>query len=142
MASCKGLALQENLEYTAGRVYNQARKKITTGWFKERLMENCKIDFSSLAWQNSSKGLLYKTYNDGKRQISILEYSHDFVDKEWCQRGHYGYVIEGQGELIFSGIKVQVSAGDGIFLPAGPENKHQFKALSDKVTLFLVGDMQ
>jgi ethanolamine utilization protein EutQ (cupin superfamily) len=105
-------------------------------------MDNCKIDFSSLPWQNPFKGLRYKTFNDGKRQISILEYSSDFVDKEWCQKGHYGYVISGQGELIFNDRKVQVSAGDGIFLPAGPQNKHQAKSISDTVTIFLVGDVQ
>jgi ethanolamine utilization protein EutQ (cupin superfamily) len=104
-------------------------------------MENFKIDFSSLPWQSPLKGVRYKTFNDGKRQVSLLEYTREYVDTEWCQKGHYGCVLDGECELNFSGRRVHFKTGDGVFIPAGPAGQHQFKAVSEVVKLILVGDV-
>ncbi len=54
----------------------------------------------------------------------------------WCEKRHYGYLIEGQIEIEYENEKVVYESGYGIFIPDGSDHKHRGKALTEKVLIF------
>jgi quercetin dioxygenase-like cupin family protein len=104
----------------------------------EQQMEKCKVNFDSLPWQSSLKGARYKAFQQGSRKLRLLEFSQGFIEPDWCTKGHIGYVLDGELDIDFNGSLVRFSAGDGVFIPAGTENKHKAKVLTDVVRLILV----
>ncbi len=60
------------------------------------------------------------------------------MPEHWCEKGHFGYLIEGTMEIEFKNSKVTYSEGDGIFLPNGSEHKHKGRVITDKVIVFFV----
>jgi hypothetical protein len=54
----------------------------------------------------------------------------------WCEKGHYGYLIEGQMEIEYENEKIIYNPGDGIFIPDGPEHKHKGEVLLKKPWVF------
>ena len=103
-------------------------------------MGKCRVDFDSLPWQSPSKGARYKAFQQGNRRLRLLEFSRGFVEPDWCMKGHIGYVLDGELDIDFNGDPVHFSAGDGVFIPPGTENKHMAKVLTDVVRLILVED--
>ena len=103
-------------------------------------MANRKIDFGALDWQSPLPGARFKSYEQAGRTLRLLELTEDFVEPEWCTKGHIGYVLEGQMEVDFDGEVVRYSAGDGIFILPGEEHRHLAKVLSEVVRLILVED--
>ena len=67
-----------------------------------------------------------------------VEFSKEFVEPDWCTKGHIGYILEGQIEIDFDGKNEVFGPGDGIFIPAGHEHKHKGRVLTDKVKAILV----
>ncbi|HED36833.1 MAG TPA: cupin domain-containing protein [Ignavibacteria bacterium] len=98
-----------------------------------------KINFNSINWETPIKGVKSKTYNYGDKQIRLIEYSKD-MPPHWCEKGHYGYIIEGELVIEFSNEKIIYKKGDGIFIPAGAEHKHKGKAITDTVKVIFVED--
>jgi quercetin dioxygenase-like cupin family protein len=70
-------------------------------------------------------------------RMRLVEYSQE-MPAHWCEKGHYGYLIEGQMEIEYENSTVTYKPGDGIFIPDGPEHKHRGRVLSDKVLVFFV----
>jgi quercetin dioxygenase-like cupin family protein len=101
-------------------------------------MNRYRIDFRSRPWQESASGLRTKSHAEGDAQIRLVEFAKGFVESDWCQRGHIGYVLDGRLEVSFSGKPVVFEAGDGVFIPAGDEHKHKARVLTNTVTLILV----
>jgi ethanolamine utilization protein EutQ (cupin superfamily) len=59
-------------------------------------------------------------------------------EKDWCTKGHVGYVLEGRFAIDFSANIVEFKAGDGLFIPPGEDNKHKAKVRKgDKALLIL-----
>jgi hypothetical protein len=104
-------------------------------------MDECKVDFNSLSWQSPTKGVRFKAFLHGNRRLRLVEFSDEFVELEWCMKGHIGYVLEGEGEIDFSGQIVKYSSGDGVFIQAGLEHKHKLKVLSKTIQMVLVEDI-
>ena len=101
-------------------------------------MTTYRIDFESLSWETVAPGLRAKIHEfDGKR-LRIAEFSSEFMELDWCHRGHIGYVLEGQLQIDFNGRQVVFGPGDGVFIPAGEEHKHKAKVLSGVARLVLV----
>jgi hypothetical protein len=50
------------------------------------------IDFDSLQWESPLPGARFKAYREGARQIRLLEFSSDFVEPVWCEKGHIGFL--------------------------------------------------
>jgi quercetin dioxygenase-like cupin family protein len=71
----------------------------------------------------------------------LAEFSREFVEADWCTKGHIGYVLEGQIEIDFDGEAIVFGPGDGLFIPAGEEHKHKGRALGDVVRVVLVEDV-
>ncbi len=104
-------------------------------------MHGFKINFESLKWESPLAGVRFKRYISGNKQIRFVEYTSEFVEPDWCTRGHVGYVIEGEIEIDFNGNMVDYKSGDAIFIPAGEENRHRARILSDVAKVFLVEDV-
>ncbi len=98
------------------------------------------IPFESLPWEVSADGVRFKAYERDGRKLRLVEFAREFIEPDWCTKGHIGYILEGQMELDFDGKVLVFGPGDGVFIPAGPEHKHKGRVLTDKVTAILVED--
>jgi len=104
-------------------------------------MEQYRIDFDSMPWQTPAVGVKFKAYEQGGRKLRIVEFAKEFVEPDWCTKGHIGYILEGQMEIDFDGKVIQFGPGDGVFIPAGEKHKHKGKVLTDVVKVILVEDI-
>jgi ethanolamine utilization protein EutQ (cupin superfamily) len=96
-----------------------------------------KISFDKIPWESPIKGMRHKKNVIDGRIIRIVEYSKE-MPSHWCEKGHIGYVIEGQIEIQFEKETHQYRAGDSIYIPDGAEHKHSGKALTDTVKVFFI----
>ena len=104
-------------------------------------MPDYKIDFDLLKWESPIAGLRFKRYISGGKQVRYVEYSSEFVEPDWCTKGHVGYVIAGEIEIDFNGNVVRYKSGDAIFIPAGDDNRHKARIISEVAKVFLVEDV-
>jgi hypothetical protein len=74
-----------------------------------------KVDFDSLSWQSSLPGARAKVYRDGSKQLRLVEFTSDFVEPQWCEKGHVGLVVSGALEIDFRGRVISYPEGSGIF---------------------------
>ena len=105
-------------------------------------MTGQKVDFESLAWQTPLPGARFKVFQQNGRRLRLVEFTRGFVEPDWCTKGHIGYVLEGEMDVDFDGSIVRFSAGDGVFIAAGPESRHKASVLTDVVRLVLVEDVE
>jgi ethanolamine utilization protein EutQ (cupin superfamily) len=103
-------------------------------------MEIYKVDFRSLDWQSPIKGCRFKAFLQEGRKLRLVEFTREFIEPDWCLKGHIGYVLEGEAQVDFNGHVVHFSAGDGIFIPSGINNKHKTQVISDVIKLVMVED--
>ncbi len=101
-------------------------------------MEQYRIDFESMEREEPADGVKVKAYEQDGKKLRLVEFSKEFVEPDWCTKGHIGYILEGQMEIDFYGEKEIFGPGDGIFIPAGQEHKHKGRVLTDIVKAFLV----
>lgn len=104
-------------------------------------MERYRIDFESMAWEVSAKGVRFKAYEQDGRKLRLVEFAKEFVEPDWCSKGHIGYILEGEMEIDFDGHIIIFKAGDGIFIPAGQEHKHKGRVLTDTVKAILAEEI-
>jgi hypothetical protein len=105
-------------------------------------METCKVLFDSIEWQEAMPGARFKVFSDGKKQMRLLEFTSEFVEPHWCEKGHIGFVLSGEMEIDFDGIIVNYIQGSGIFIPTGTLTKHKARSITPSVQLFLVEDVE
>jgi len=86
------------------------------------------------------EGLRQKIHKSGSQQLRLVEYSKN-LSPHWCEKGHIGYVLEGQMKVKFEHDVQTYSPGDGIFIPGGPEHKHMATIITDKVTVIFVEEV-
>ena len=103
-------------------------------------MEQYKIDFESMEWVVPADGVKFKAYEQEGKKLRLVEFSKEFVEPDWCTKGHIGYILEGKIEIDFDGKKEVFSSGNGIFIPAGEKHKHKGRVLTDKVKAILTED--
>ncbi len=101
-------------------------------------MEQYRIDFKSMPWESPAAGVKFKAYERNGRKLRLVEFTREFIEPDWCNKGHIGYILEGQMEIDFDGKVIKFGPGDGVFIPAGEENKHKGRVLTDKVKAILV----
>lgn len=99
------------------------------------------ISFDALPWESPLPGVRFKAYREGAKQIRLLEFSSEFVEPVWCEKGHVGLVLEGTLEVDFSGRVVVYPQGSGIFIPAGAAAAHKARSITPVVRLVLVEDV-
>jgi quercetin dioxygenase-like cupin family protein len=104
-------------------------------------MEGYKIGFQSMQWEAPAAGVRFKAYEQGGRRLRLAEFGKEFVEPDWCNKGHIGYVLEGQMEIEFDAKVVKFGPGDGVFIPAGEEHKHKARLLTDVAKVVLVEEI-
>ena len=101
-------------------------------------MGRYKVDFGSMPWEEPAAGVRCKACEQDGRRLRLAEFTRDFVEPDWCTKGHIGYVLEGEMELDFHGKVVTVRTGDGLFIPSGGKHGHKARVLTDVVRIVLV----
>ena len=101
-------------------------------------MENYKVDFDSLSWRSQVQGFRYKMLQQRNRKLRLVEFTREFIEPDWCTKGHIGYVLEGEGKVYFTNCSIELMPGNGIFISAGVENKHKLQVTSNTIRLILV----
>ncbi|MEP7341927.1 MAG: cupin domain-containing protein [Acidobacteriota bacterium] len=104
------------------------------------MSEARKIDFDAIAWNSPAPGIRSRAFTHFGKQVRLLEITRDFVEEDWCLKGHAGYVIEGELEIDFDGETIIYRAGDGLLIQPGESSRHKPKAVSQVVKLFFVED--
>lgn len=101
-------------------------------------MHPARIDFDALPWQSTLPGARFKAHREGARQIRLVEFTTEFVEPDWCEKGHVGLVLEGTLEVDFGDRVVDYPQGSVIFIAPGSASAHKARALTPVVRLFLV----
>ena len=105
------------------------------------MIESHRILFDQIEWQTPHLGARFKVVRDGSRQVRLLELSDEFVEPQWCEKGHVGFVVSGELEVDFSGQVVRFPEGSALVIPAGAAHAHKARAVTPLVRLFLVEEV-
>jgi ethanolamine utilization protein EutQ (cupin superfamily) len=92
-----------------------------------------------MPWDTPAVGIRFKAYEQDGRRLRLAEFSREFVEHDWCTKGHIGYVLEGQMEIDFDGQSLTFGPGDGLFIPPG--DKHTAKVKTKTAKVILVEDV-
>ena len=98
------------------------------------------IEFDKLQWESPAPGARFKVFRRDGKQLRLAEFTPDFVERDWCDKGHVGIVLSGELEIDFGDRPVRYREGSAISIPAG--QKHKAHHLSAIVRLFLVEDVE
>lgn len=112
---------------------------------KDTQMKNSQlvgIDFPNMPWERWQKpgaeGRV-KMMFVGDKRIRILELPAGFREENWCEKGHVGYVLQGQFTIEFRNHEVACGPGMGFVIPDG--DPHRSRGLpGDPTTVFVVDD--
>ena len=96
-----------------------------------------KIDFKRLNWEVPFGGIRHKYLDQDGIRLRLVEYDQS-MPPHWCEKPHYGIVLEGIFEIEFDHERIRYVEGDGLFLPAGREHRHKARVITDKVVIFFV----
>jgi quercetin dioxygenase-like cupin family protein len=96
-----------------------------------------KVDFEKLEWESPLEGVRHKFIDQNNLRIRLVEYSKK-MPPHWCEKGHYGYLLEGRMEIDYEKTKIIYKPGDGIIIPDGPDHKHRARVISEKVLVFFI----
>lgn len=88
-------------------------------------MNTKQIDFKTLEWEKPGIGVEQKQFLNGNQRIRLLRFYDDFIEDNWCVKGHIGYVIDGEMTINFSGNLVQFKKGDGVWIETDKDSKHK-----------------
>jgi quercetin dioxygenase-like cupin family protein len=99
-----------------------------------------KSEFSQLPWETPIVGVRHKYFDQNGVRLRLVEYSKS-MPEHCCEKGHFGYLLDGKLEIEFETKKEIYEKGDAIFIPDGAEHKHKGKALTEKVKVFFVENL-
>ncbi len=99
-----------------------------------------RVDLESMPWQAPAPGVRFKAYEHDGQRLRLAEFTKEFVEADWCVKGHVGYVLEGVIAVDFHQREEVFVAGDGLFIPPGNEHGHKARAVTNFVTLILVDE--
>ena len=96
-----------------------------------------KACFAEIKWDSPMAGVRHKCVDLGDSRVRLVEYSSE-MPPHWCDKGHQGYVIEGEMEIEFENTRAVYGPGDAILIPDGPEHKHRARVASGRALVFMV----
>ena len=97
------------------------------------------VDFKNINWESVYTGQREKAYVEGNRRIRLVELSDEYAEEDWCEKEHWGYVLEGRISILFNETSVTFNKGDGMFIPEGEQNRHKGRiAKGEKVLMLFV----
>lgn len=103
-------------------------------------MTDLAIHFDALPWASPAPGLRFKSFCRDGKQLRLVEFTREFVEPHWCEKGHIGIVLSGELEIDFNGEVLRYPEGTAIFIPAGAAHGHKGRAVTPIARLFLVED--
>ena len=106
---------------------------------EESKMEPRRIDFETMPWVAPAAGVRFKAYEHSGRRLRLVEFTREFVEPDWCIKGHVGYVLEGRMGIDFDGKAIAFGPGDGLFIRPG--DKHKARVITDRARVILVEDV-
>ena len=95
------------------------------------------VNFDKLDWEEPLEGIKCKIYKHKDKQIRLVVYSRK-MPLHWCEKGHYGYILDGKFEIEFQNKTVIYQTGDGVFIPEGKKHKHRAKVLTEFVKVIFI----
>ncbi len=98
-----------------------------------------RVDFESAPWDSPMPGVRHKVVEHGGRRLRLVEYT-DEMEPHWCEKGHVGFILQGQFEIGFGDGTSVFGPGDGVFIPSGKEHRHMARVLSGPVRALFVED--
>lgn len=104
-------------------------------------MEQHRVLFDALDWQDGIRGARFKVFAVDTKQLRLLEFTSEFVEPDWCEKAHIGFVVHGELEIDFRGSVVRYPQGSALFIPSGVTNGHKARSVKSKVLLFLVEEI-
>ena len=99
-----------------------------------------RIGFNASDWSSPAPGVREKVAVVGKQRLRLVEFTPEFVEEDWCTRGHIGYMLEGELEIAFEDHTIRLREGDGSFVPSGEASRHKATALTAVARLILEDD--
>jgi quercetin dioxygenase-like cupin family protein len=96
------------------------------------------IEFDQMAWENTAPGARFKIFRQNGKQLRLVEFTNEFVEPAWCEKGHVGIVLAGELEVEFKDRVLRYPEGAAIFIQSGQEYGHKARAVTSTVRLFLV----
>ena len=82
------------------------------------------VDFGANDWESEADGVRARVADVGGARWAMVEYAPWAGRPEWCDVGHYGYVVSGEITYeLASGGKVVASAGQGFRLTAADAHR-------------------
>jgi quercetin dioxygenase-like cupin family protein len=124
----------EAADARAGRAFDGFRSEA-------KMTVQYKAELDRLKWESPIKGVRHKYFDQEGIRIRLVEYSKE-MSPHWCEKGHYGYLIEGQMEIEYENASIIYKAGDGIHIPEGREHRHRARTLTEKALVFFVEKIQ
>lgn len=104
-------------------------------------MSACRIDFSSMEWEQIRPDVRQKVHCEGGRQVRLVEFDSSDGAEHFCETGHIGYVLSGSLDIDFNGKVVSFAAGDGLVIPSGPELRHRAVTITRGTRLLMIEDL-
>jgi quercetin dioxygenase-like cupin family protein len=99
-----------------------------------------RIGFESIPWQAMAPGARHKAVTRAGKRIRLVEFTADFVEADWCTKGHVGYVLAGELEIVFDDRSERFGPADAFVILAGAE-RHKARANGPLVRLLLVEEV-
>lgn len=88
-------------------------------------MKDNLILFENIEWDTPHPGAEQKTYTNENRTMRLLIFRDNFIEHDWCMKGHIGFVLRGQMTLNFNGQLLNYKKGDGLWIHSGQHSKHK-----------------
>jgi len=88
-------------------------------------MRQVKVDFAALPWEEPAPGVRFKAMIRGNQRLRLVEFTNEFIEHDWCLKAHIGYVLEGELEITFDDATERLTAGDGVFITGGEQERHR-----------------
>ena len=104
-------------------------------------MNDPRIDFESAEWRPMANGARHKVAERAGKRVRLVEFTSEFVERDWCSKGHAGYVLSGELEIVLENRVVRLGPGDGLVLGSGGSEKHKASVIGSSATLLLVEDV-
>jgi quercetin dioxygenase-like cupin family protein len=102
-------------------------------------MAGSQVDFAALPWEGWASGVAARVklaLADGQR-IRLFEMGPGFVEPQWCEKGHAGYVVRGEYVTDLDGQSWTMRAGQGFVMPSGTRHRSRNTG-SLPATVFIV----
>ncbi len=105
-------------------------------------MDEAKINFGGLSWDESNLGVRSKVAVRGGKKLRLVEFTSEFVEHDWCRKGHVGYVLDGALEITFPDRTERFTVGDGIIILGGEGERHKARVIGAVARLLLAEDLE